>query len=133
VGVDGSEGSCAALRWAVERAQQHCADVLAISAWTPPPPPVAPWLATFPWGSDVDPVKNATEMLDDTLKKVFPEGSEVKIQQQVTEGNEVGVLIEASRDADVVVGGARGYGGFHGLLLGSVGSNSPRMPSAVCS
>ena len=41
VGVDGSEESKRALQLASEEASEHGAELLAVSAWTPPPPPTA--------------------------------------------------------------------------------------------
>ena len=45
----------------------------------------------------------------------------VPVRVQVAGGNPAQLLVEASRDARLVVVGSRGHGGFAGLLLGSVG------------
>jgi nucleotide-binding universal stress UspA family protein len=44
----------------------------------------------------------------------------VKVEARVIEGPAAEVLIDASRRASLLVVGSRGYGGFVGLLLGSV-------------
>jgi nucleotide-binding universal stress UspA family protein len=42
------------------------------------------------------------------------------VQPQVKEGSAAKVLIDLSEEADLLVVGARGHGGFAGMLLGSV-------------
>ena len=45
------------------------------------------------------------------------------MQPRVREGNAAKLLVDLSEEADVVVIGSRGRGGFVGLLLGSVSQN----------
>jgi nucleotide-binding universal stress UspA family protein len=44
----------------------------------------------------------------------------VKIEQRVVEGTAGAALVDESRNADLLVVGSRGHGGFAQLLLGSV-------------
>lgn len=68
VGVDGSEESKRALQWACEVASEHGAELLVVSAWTPPPPQTAPPFGSFPWGADTSQLtENAEAMLQKTL------------------------------------------------------------------
>lgn len=120
VGVDGSEDSLRALRWAGAAAGEQGADLLAVSVWTPPPPMIDPPFGSFPWGADIDPGANAAAMLDQAVRDAFPADEPSNLRTQVSEGNAAKVLIDLSRDADLLVVGSRGHGGFTGLLLGSV-------------
>ena len=120
VGVDGSDDSRRALRWAGEAAAEQGADLVAVSVWTPPPPMIDPPFGSFPWGADLDPGANATAMLDQAVDEVFPTDRPSSLRTQVSEGNAAKMLIDLSRDADLLVVGSRGHGGFTGLLLGSV-------------
>jgi nucleotide-binding universal stress UspA family protein len=119
VGVDGSESSQAALRWASLEAQEHQAELVALLAWRPPPPEIAP-PSIPPLGLDTYAQGQAEQILADTLAAVFGGEPPVPVTAQVAEGPAAKLLIEASRTADLVVVGTRGHGGFAGLLLGSV-------------
>jgi len=71
VGVDGSEYSQRALRWASEEASQHNADLLAVSVWTPPPATIDPPFGGFPWGADANREEHAKAMLERAVLEVF--------------------------------------------------------------
>jgi nucleotide-binding universal stress UspA family protein len=120
VGVDGSDGSRAALQWAFELAQELGSELLLVSVWTPPPIEIAPPFGSYPWGTDVDLSGAAEQALQGMLQSVVGDQNHVKVKTQVASGNAAKVLIDLSQDADFLVVGSRGHGGFAGLLLGSV-------------
>ena len=119
VGIDGSDGSRRALAWAFQYAQASGADeVKCVRSYEPP-------LAWIDVGSEYEgpmvarAVEQATAELDDTLSDFDPPTS-LKVVRSVQQGLPADVLVEESRDADLLVVGSRGRGGFAGLLLGSV-------------
>ena len=54
------------------------------------------------------------------LAKVGSEAADVEVERVVTRGGVAHELVKAAEDADLLVLGSRGHGGFMGLLLGSV-------------
>ena len=113
VGVDGSEHGNAAFRWALEEARLRQGDIIAIFAWQMP-------MIGLPGAFDRDEIERlSTAFLDEALSAVA-ENSPVAITRIVAQGDVSLSLIEASRDADMLVLGSRGRGGFAGLKLGSV-------------
>lgn len=122
VGVDGSAESRKALQWACAEAQAHEAEVLAVSTWTPPPVPIDPPFGSFPWGAGTatDSVTEVGKMLTQIVEEVGAAFPGLTIRQHVEAGNAASELIQLSDQADLIVVGARGHGGFTGMLLGSV-------------
>jgi nucleotide-binding universal stress UspA family protein len=117
VGVDGSEASVDALRWAVAEARLRGARVVAVHAWLFPdvvlrrrePPPGYEELR-----------RSAQEVLDAALESVAETAAGVDVERRVVEGVPSEQLVAAAEGADMLVLGSRGLGGFAGLLLGSV-------------
>ena len=119
VGVDGSPPSRTALTWAAAEAADHRSELVVVSVWerTLLPPMGS---GGVPQSPVPDPRERATEDLLTVIKEELGEDPPVVVQPRVTEGHAAHVLIEQSADADLLVVGTRGYGGFRGLVLGSV-------------
>lgn len=125
VGVDHSEGAKAALAFAHEEARLRGATLRAVHAWQfgyngyidyTGFGGVAPAV-----GGDISELREAaTAALDATVREALPSPGDVKVEQRVVEGTAGAVLVDESRNADLLVVGSRGHGGFAQLLLGSV-------------
>jgi nucleotide-binding universal stress UspA family protein len=122
VGVDSSDGAKAALRFALAEAKLRQASVSAVHVWQFGFYGAAGTGAFDPaFGVDLSDVRAAAEAeLEATVDAVVSSGSEVEVTRRVVEGTPGAVLVEQSRDAELLVVGSRGHGGFAGLLLGSV-------------
>lgn len=118
VGVDGSDSSINALRWAARLAPGLGAGIDAVTAWEVPN---TYGFVAFP--EDYRPDVDAASVLQTALADAFGDNLPSGLRQRVAKGNAALVLTDASRDATMVVVGSRGHGGFAGLLLGSVSSH----------
>ncbi|MCU7826435.1 universal stress protein [Kitasatospora sp. DSM 101779] len=121
VGVDGSPASEEALRWAVRHAALVGGTVDAVIAWEYP--------ASYGWPAPIlegfDFEDNARRCLAGAVTAVTggtPDG-DAPIRQLVVQGHPAAALLDASEEADVLVVGNRGHGGFTEALLGSVGQH----------
>ncbi len=113
VGVDGSDASTEALRWAAAGARRSGAELHILgSAILPGPSDYLLVAAAFP--------DAAREAVSDALREVNTLTNELVVQGEITEEPPAPALVEASRKSDLVVLGSRGLGAFRGLLLGSV-------------
>jgi nucleotide-binding universal stress UspA family protein len=117
VGVDGSEPSKAALRWAIRQAKLTGASVDAVSAWRYP--------TGYGWapmaGGELDFEGDAKRALVEALGEVSGLEPEVPVRPLVAEGHAAEVLLRTAKGADLLVVGSRGHGGFSSALVGSVG------------
>ncbi|MGW6684138.1 universal stress protein [[Kitasatospora] papulosa] len=117
VGVDGSDSSKAALNWAVSQGRATASAVEVVAVVEPP----VDWYGMVPQKSDRD---NAAEVagkrLEEIVMEVVGKDPPVEIIMTIGQGNPASALIEASRDAQILVVGNRGHGRFSETLLGSV-------------
>lgn len=113
VGLDGSAGSSRALKFALDEARLRCCAVDAVLAWHMPA-----MLDAAGVPDDFDPQRWAQATLDATVAAVSTDG--VTVDARAVQGPPASVLLDAAKNADLLVVGSRGHGGFVGALLGSV-------------
>lgn len=114
VGVDGSAESVTALEWAAGYAAATRATISTVTA-----------LGTAPVGVSLDAVSDEVrehiqEVLDKPLTEVFGTSTPDNVQAKIVYGHPAQVLVRESGEADLLVVGHRGHGGFTGMLVGSV-------------
>ncbi|MGA7836079.1 MAG: universal stress protein [Acidimicrobiales bacterium] len=116
VGVDGSPTSSNALEFAIEEAQLRHAELHVTYAY-----PVIDRPVTGSTGKDYyDQVEAEAKEFMEQMMKSAPSTDGLSVRWLGVPGNPAEVLIEASREATILVVGSRGVGGFMGLLMGSV-------------
>ena len=119
VGIDGSETSRRALRWAIEEARLLHGSLEVIHSWH------LPYVGGYPYAAstyDATPFEEAARRtLDGVVEDTDTTGLEAPPERILHLGDPAAALLDAARGAALVVAGSRGLGGFSGLLLGSVG------------
>jgi nucleotide-binding universal stress UspA family protein len=127
VGVDGSHDAHRALEWAMkEAAIRHVpltvvtVHEVAVSGWTGQP-------IILPMDQpDVNKARQAAEEAVAKAAAHLGESQPAPVTVRAVNGLAAQELIEASRDADLLVVGSRGGGGFARLMLGSVSDKVTR-------
>ena len=123
VGVDGSAHAQRALEWAMREGALRQVEV---TVMTVNPAEASPWTGrrlTMP--AEAEAKEQSRQAIE---KAVAQAAGEIGAQQpasvtiSVFSGFPARSLIDASRDADLVVIGSRGAGGFEALVLGSISS-----------
>ena len=145
VGVDGSPSSTAALAWAVDQARGRDAELTVAHVYRPPESGADPPLTSthFPSATTVERAadeadrrrgedddeahRRAEGVVSSALSEVDTDG--VPTRTVVLAGRPAAGLIEVSREADLLVVGSRGRGGFGSLRLGSVSEQCTRHAS----
>ena len=123
VGVDGSDHSEQALEWAVKEAAIRHAPLTVLAVhevasnhWTGHP-------VIYP--ADQPEVEKIRQAAQEATQKVVDQAGEpgpASVTVRAVSGLAARKLIDASADADLLVVGSRGGGGFAKLILGSVSS-----------
>ncbi|WP_432157587.1 MULTISPECIES: universal stress protein [unclassified Streptomyces] len=120
--VDGSPAGEAAVGFAFAEAAMRGVDLLALHVWNTRTErayegPGDPLNVVV----DIDRLQQEEQrLLDDTIARWQSRRPEVRVERRLVRSRVRHALIEASAEAQLLVTGARGHGGFTGLLLGSV-------------
>jgi len=117
VGVDGSQGARAALEYATREAALRRAQLRVVYAWQ-----ISPVVYSSGYAPDLDEGFNeaAETLAREAIAAVKELDGTVECEGEAVEGQPALVLLREARDADLIVVGNRGHGGFASLLLGSV-------------
>lgn len=123
VGVDGSDQSICALVWAAKEAERRGAPLHVVTAYTVPIFAASSMDAGYTTMDDAIIREGAQSVLNKALERIsqYP----IEVFPRVETGDAAAVLLELSEEADLMVVGSRGRGGFVGRLLGSVSSALP--------
>lgn len=134
VGFDGSEHAQTALNWAVEEARQRKGQLRLVTAWSNVPLSWYPAVLETAIGGiavpEDSPEQIAESLQAKALKSAAAEGL-AATGQVVHNHSPAAAILAAAENADLIVIGARGHGGFSGLHLGSVATQV--MHHAACS
>jgi nucleotide-binding universal stress UspA family protein len=119
VGIDGSDESARALEWATDEAELRGSRLRVVTAWHVP-------VAVYSSGYTPMVAPSAQESSEHAAHTIA-EGAAAELRERgfdadavVEYGSAAQALVDASAEADMLVVGSRGHGGFTGLLLGSV-------------
>ena len=123
VGVDGTEESAAALRWALEEADLRNAGIEAVHAWSyaPVATPADAGLVPLAWPDSNEAVDATREAAERVAREQVREiaGDDSRVAHSVVPGDAADVLIAAAEGAELLVVGNRGRGAFAQALFGS--------------
>jgi nucleotide-binding universal stress UspA family protein len=116
VGVDGSHGSQAALDWAIDEAMRCDAELILVHGWTYPYQ--GPRTGVTEPRDDMR--LDAMRTLEASALHVRELAPTLRCHSIISEQSAAKAVIDAGKEADLVVVGSRGHGGFSALLIGSV-------------
>ncbi|WP_271395772.1 universal stress protein [Neomicrococcus lactis] len=126
VGVDGSEQSLNALQFAAQEASNHDLPLNIVTAYSIPVFAASSMDAGYASMDDEAFRASALETVQDAashIKQFVDNG--LTVRTFVESGDAAGVLLDFAEEADLMVVGRRGRGGFMGRLLGSVSTAIP--------
>jgi nucleotide-binding universal stress UspA family protein len=127
VGVDGSKSSRDALAWALAESRSRDGQVRVVGAWRVDTMIyAAPYMPPIEGGISQSFERAAEMAIAESLEAMGDAAEGVDVEQKIVEGAAAHILIQQAENAELLVVGSRGHGGFAGLLLGSVSEQCAR-------
>lgn len=120
VGFDGSPHARAALEYAAREARIRGSDLRLVTVWHVPLMAYGAGLGPAPGFDPHELEEAARATAAQAIEQLGGDAAQLTVDTRVREGHPARVLVEEAADADFLVVGSRGLGGFAGLLLGSV-------------
>lgn len=122
VGYDGSEHALKAVEFAAAEASSRQAPLRLVHAFSPPMGGAGlGYGMVLPAGAIETMRDDIAANLDTDVAALSTRFPDIDIDATVIVGNSAAALLEAAGDAQMLVVGSRGLGGFRGMLLGSTG------------
>jgi nucleotide-binding universal stress UspA family protein len=119
VGTDGSDHAARALAFAADEAERRGASIRVVTAWHIPSSVYGGGYAPIVSPSVEESTRvTAEKVAEAAAKQLRAKG--LQVETRVRRAQAADALLEEAADADLLVVGSRGHGGFTGLLLGSV-------------
>lgn len=117
VGVDGSDVSTKATQVAFEEANARGAELYAVHTYMDNSSPAAGAIVSEDQLQQVD--TQRAEKLDQALAPFAQKFPDVTVKKIITRDRPVRALVEQAQNAQLLITGSHGRGGFKGMLLGS--------------
>jgi nucleotide-binding universal stress UspA family protein len=119
VGIDGSPCAANALQWATIHAPGRATGLELLTAWQTPTVGAYPMSSPSVLSLDDSELRQAAATETEELAASCRQAIDLPVEAYVGRGGPAEVLLAAAEDADLLVIGSRGRGGFARLLLGS--------------
>lgn len=124
VGTDGSTESLAAVKWASDRAVRTGARVHVICTYALASYSAAALDGGYAMLDDEALKRGAQTVVNEAVEHAKKQG-DIHVSSSIEPGDPAGVLVDMSKEVDMIVVGSRGGGGFADRLLGTVSSALP--------
>ncbi|MHC3469840.1 universal stress protein [Streptomyces sp. 7R007] len=120
VGVDGSEASAAALRWAAAQARALNTELVAVHAWEPVAAGFAPYAPASARPTESDQCEQAAQLLASAVREAFGGHVGAGVRAVLVEGPPARVLLQQARGALLLVLGRQAHGQWERPSVGAV-------------
>ncbi|BAN03520.1 universal stress protein [Ilumatobacter coccineus] len=119
VGIDGSDSSTHAARWAAAHAPNRASELQLTAAWSIPPAASMAPMGAAVTGASFDAFEVSAHAAVDQAAELLAPMLDLPVTRRVSLGGPAPVLLDAADDSGFLVVGSRGRGGFARLVLGS--------------